>query len=112
MAGGPSPSVRPARDDAFWEALAARPWRRVRWRRPSTGGILADGPPAEGPPAEGPPADACCVAYGLPIHRAGTYYVRPAYTDGQSWLSQQGYDEMVRRTAGRRATRRTGRRPA
>lgn len=93
------PSVRPAHDDAFWDALVARPWRRVRWRRTasSTG--------------EAPPADARCAAFDLPIHRAGTYYVRPAYTDGDAWLSQQGYDEMVRRTKGRRAARRTGRRP-
>ena len=89
-------SVRPVHDDAFWEALAARPWRRVRWRR-STG--------------DAPLADARCVAFGLPIHRAGTYYVRPAYTDGAAWLSQQGYDEMVRRTQGERAARRSGRRP-
>jgi hypothetical protein len=90
------PSVRPSHDDAFWEALASREWRRVRWRRTS---------------AEAPPSDARCIAYGLPIHRAGTYYVRPAYTDGAAWLSQQAYDEMIRRTAGHRATRRTGRRP-
>lgn len=81
-------SVRPAHDDAFWEALAAREWRRVRWRR-------------------GEASDATCVAFGLPIHRVGTYYVRPAYTDGAVWLSQQGYDEMVRRTAGHRASRRS-----
>jgi len=49
-----------------------------------------------------------CVAYGTPIHRAGTYYVRPAYTDGSDWLCQQAYDEMIRRTAGRRASRRSG----
>ncbi len=96
-----SPSVRPSHDDAFWEALASRTWRRVRWRRSPTG------PATDG----SPPPDARCVAYGLPIHRTGTYYVRPAYTDGEAWLSQQAYDEMVRRTAGHRATRRTGRRP-
>ena len=90
-------SVRPDRDDAFWQALAERPWRRVRWRRSRT-------PDA---PAEG----ARCVAFGRPIHRAGTYYVRPAYTDGADWLSQQGYDEMVRRAHRRRASRRSGGRP-
>lgn len=83
------PSVRPAHDDAFWEALAARAWRRVRWRRGEA------------------PTDAVCVAFGLPLHRAGTYYVRPAYTDGVDWLSQQGYDEMVHRTTGERASRRS-----
>lgn len=82
-------SVRPEHDDAFWEALASRVWRRVRWRRGEA------------------PTDALCVAFGLPLHRAGTYYVRPAYTDGAVWLSQQGYDEMVRRTTGGRASRRS-----
>ncbi len=84
------PSVRPAHDDAFWAALAAREWRRVRWRRHRS------------------PDGAACLAYGTPIHRRGTYYVRPAYTDGVDWLSQQAYDEMIRRTGGRRASRRSG----
>lgn len=46
-----------------------------------------------------------CVAFGTPIHRAGTYYVRPAYTDGERWLSQQAYDEMVQRTRAARPSR-------
>ena len=79
---------RPQPDDAFWASLAESVWRRVRWRR----GL-------------GPPGEARCAAFGLPLHRAGTYYRRPAYTDGTRWLSQQGYDEMIRRTAGRRASR-------
>lgn len=90
------PSVRPEHDDAFWDALAARDWRRVRWRRSRS--------------PEAPPEGAVCVAFGTPIHRRGTYYVRPAYTDGTDWLSQQGYDAMVRNTRGRRASRKTGRR--
>ena len=90
-------SVRPERDDAFWQALAERPWRRVRWRR------------ARSP--EAPPEGARCVAFGTPIHRAGTYYVRPAYADAGDWLSQQAYDEMVRRVRQRRASRRSGERP-
>ena len=81
--------LRPGHDDAFWAALAEARWRRVRWRK---GGA-------------GPPGDARCAAFDLPLHRAGTYYRRPAYTDGQRWLSQQAYDEMIRRTAGRRASR-------
>ncbi|WP_412067721.1 hypothetical protein [Rubrivirga sp. IMCC43871] len=85
--------VRPEHDDAFWQALAAREWRRVRWRK------------ARSPDA--PPEDAVCLAFGLPIHRTGTYYVRPAYTDGTDWLSQQAYDAMIRRTGARRASRRT-----
>ena len=88
------PSVRPEHDDAFWDALAARAWRRVRWRRSQT--------------PDAPPEGAVCLAYGTPIHRRGTYSVRPAYTDGADWLSQQAYDEMVRRTRGRRASRRSG----
>lgn len=85
-------SVRPEHDDAFWADLAARPWRRVRWRI----GL-----------GETPGADARCVAFGTPLHRASTYYRRPAYTDGTVWLSQQGFDEMTRRTTGGRAPRQT-----
>lgn len=81
------PSVRPAHDDAFWEALAQRPWRRVRWR-------AGDDAP-----------EGVCAAYGTPLHRRGTYYLRPAYTDGEAWLCQQAYDEMIRRTQRRRASR-------
>ncbi|HYE96233.1 MAG TPA: hypothetical protein VD962_08490 [Rubricoccaceae bacterium] len=79
-----------APDDAFWADLARRPWRRVKWRR-----TVAS------------PA-ATCLVYGTPIHRVGTYYLRPAYTDGAVWLSQRAYDEMVRRTKGPRASRRYG----
>ncbi|WP_412063258.1 hypothetical protein [Rubrivirga sp. IMCC45206] len=85
--------VHPEHDDAFWQALAEREWRRVRWRK------------ARSPDA--PPEGAVCLAYGLPIHRTGTYYVRPVYTDGTDWLSQQAYDAMVRKTGARRASRRT-----
>jgi hypothetical protein len=84
-------SARPAHDDAFWEALARRPWRRVKWRA------------HEAPPEAA--ATAVCAAYGTPLHRAGTYYLRPAYTDGEVWLCQQAYEEMVRRTQRRRASR-------
>jgi hypothetical protein len=89
--------VRPEHDDAFWEALAARPWRRVKWRA----GEVAP---------EAGASEAVCAAYGTPIHRPGTYYLRPAYTDGAAWLCQQAYDEMVRRTEGQRASRRYSRR--
>ena len=85
--------VRPDPGDAAWTALASASWRRVRWRQ----GLG--------------PAGAVCAAYGLPLHRAGTYYRRPVYTDGTRWLSQQAYDEMMRRTAGRRAPRQSGGRP-
>jgi len=40
--------------------------------------------------------DATCAAYQTPIHRTGTYYRRPAYTDGTVWLSQQAYDDLRR----------------
>lgn len=70
-------SVRPQVDDAVWADLAARRWHRTRWR---VG--LAEG--------------AICAAYGTPIHRAGTYYRRPAYTDGTLWLSQQAHDALRR----------------
>lgn len=82
------PETFPVHDDAFWEDLGKRTWKRVHWRR-STG-------------SEKIPA---CAVRGTPIHRKGTYYVRPAYTDGELWLSQQGFDELKRWTSGRRATR-------
>ena len=85
-----SAHVRPEHDAAFWADLAARPWRRVRWRLG-----VAD-----------VPAEARCAAFGLPLHRAGTYYRRPVYTDGAVWLSQRAFDEMTRQT-GRLPTRRT-----
>ncbi len=84
------PSVRPEHDDDFWAALAAREWRRVRWRAG-----VAD-----------VPAEARCAAFETPLHRAGTYYRRPVYTDGGAWLSQPAHDEMMRR-AGRPLTRQT-----
>ena len=83
---------RPDPGDAVWDALSESRWRRVRWRK----GL-------------GPP-DAVCAAFGTPLHRDGTYYRRPVYTDGSRWLSQQAYDEMRRRTAGERASRRSGER--
>jgi hypothetical protein len=85
-------TLGPTRDQAFWEDLASRRWRRVKWRR-----------------STGEPLEETCAAYGTPIHRAGTYYLRPAYTDGEFWLSQRAYEEMVRRTTGRRASRRYSR---
>ncbi len=91
------PSVRPDHDDAFWESLAEAEWRRVRWRTSRT--------------PDAPPEGAMCVAFETPIHRTGTYYVRPAYTDGERWLSQQAYDQMIRRVRQRRASRRSGERP-
>ena len=91
-------SVRPQHDDAFWEALARAEWRRVRWRRTRA--------------PDAPPEGAVCAAFGTPIHREGTYYVRPAYTDGERWLSQQAYDAMARRVRRGRASRRSGGRPA
>ena len=85
------PSVRPERDEAFWADLASREWRRIRWRTSRT--------------PDAPPDGATCVAFGTPIHKMGSYYVRPAYTDGSVWLSQQAYDEMVRLTRGERGSR-------
>ena len=67
-------------DPAFWAELAQHTWHRRRWRR-----------------TDGTPASERCWAYGTPIHRVGTYYIRPAYTDGTRWLCQQAYREMRRR---------------
>lgn len=80
-------------DEPDWNALAARRWRRVKWRRTS-----------------GESSTEVCAVFGTPIHRKGTYYLRPAYTDGELWLSQRAYEEMVRRTRGERPARRYGRR--
>lgn len=84
--------MRLHRDDAFWAGLARRPWRRVKWRR-----------------SDGEPPSEVCHAFGTPIHRPGTYYLRPAYTDGEVWLSQRAYEEMVRRTRGEAPSRRYSR---
>lgn len=86
--------MRRERDDAFWEALAERSWRRVKWRR-----------------SDGAPPSERCFAYDIPLHRPGTYYLRPAYTDGEVWLCQRAYEEMVRRTRGRTPSRRYSRPP-
>jgi len=81
-------SVRPEHDDVFWEALSKRSWRRARWHR-----------------TDGCATSEICFAYGKPLHRTGTYYLRPAYTDGEVWLCQQAYDEMIGRIEGHRASR-------
>lgn len=85
----PDPGAPPRHDDAFWADLAGARWRRVRLRK----------------------ADAICEVYGVPIHRAGSYYVRPAYTDGRRWLSDRGYAALRRRLGAGEPARRYGRRP-
>ena len=97
------PGARRDPGEAVWADLARRSWRRVRWRRAPAAPARASG--------GAPPEDAVCAAFGTPIHRVGTYYVRPAYTDGELWLSQQGYDALIRRTRHQRASRRSGERP-
>jgi len=82
-------------DDAFWAALAERTWRRVKWRRTS-----------------GEPTTETCAVFGTPIHRRGTYYLRPAYTDGEIWISQRAYEELMLRTTGQRPSRAYGTRPS
>ena len=90
---GAEPPGLPAHDDAFWADLGARRWRRAKWRGDT------DAP------------DAVCAVFGTPIHRAGTYYLRPAYTDGERWLSQRGYEALQARHGRTRPPRRYGRRP-
>jgi hypothetical protein len=80
-------------NDAFWAELAARPWRRVKWRR-----------------GREPAGQSRCAVFDTPIHRVGTYYLRPAYTDGEIWISQRAYEEMVRRTSDVPPSRSYGRR--
>ncbi len=82
------PSVRPEHEEAFWIALAGRQWKRVRWHR-SDGSVESE----------------TCIAFGSPLHRKGTYYLRPVYTDGKTYLCQQAYDEMIERVQGHRASR-------
>ncbi|HCR48121.1 MAG TPA: hypothetical protein PLL64_05865 [Rhodothermales bacterium] len=72
-----------------WEALAQTDWQRKKWRQNET--IYG----------------VCCV-YGTPIHREGTYYLRPAYTDGKRWMSARAYREMCLRI-GRHFSNRYGR---
>lgn len=81
-------SVRPEHDAAFWEELAGRSWKRIRWHR-----------------TDRSVETETCFAYATPLHRKGTYYLRPGYTDGEIWLCQQAYDEMIERVEGRRASR-------
>ncbi|MBL7980016.1 MAG: hypothetical protein JNN12_16885 [Bacteroidetes Order II. Incertae sedis bacterium] len=61
-----------------WETLAQANWHRKKWRRSEASCSI------------------CCV-YGTPIHYEGTYYLRPAYTDGQRWMSARAYREMCYR---------------
>jgi len=83
----------PAHDDAFWADLAAQPWRRAKWR------------------GDADALDAVCVVFGTPLHRTGTYYLRPVYTDGTRWLSQRGYEALQKRQGNEAPSRRYGRRP-
>ncbi len=80
--------MRLERDDAFWASLAGRTWHRVKWHR-----------------TDGARSTERCAAYDTPLHRRGTYYLRPAYTDGEVWLCQRAYEELVRRTGGRPSRR-------
>jgi hypothetical protein len=38
---------------------------------------------------------ASCVQCGAHLNRKDTYYVRPAYTDGELWLCSACYDRMT-----------------
>jgi hypothetical protein len=59
-----------------WIALSKRNWKRKRGRNVNDEIQL------------------CCV-FGTPIHRLGTYYVRPAYTDGELWMCKKAYQKML-----------------
>lgn len=56
-----------------------RTFRRTKWRR-----------------NEGEKNLARCMVCGLPIHRTGTYYVRPAYTDGIRWICSRDFRRLRR----------------
>lgn len=53
-----------------------RKWTRRRWRK-----------------RRGEPV-AQCIECGAHLNRKDTYYVRPAYSDGQVWLCSGCYDRM------------------
>ncbi len=73
--------------------LIQRNWTRRRWR--STG--------------KSDENDERCVVCDTAFNRPDTYYVRPAYTDGQSWICAACFDRM-KKDAGEEIDHRYGRR--
>lgn len=76
--------------DEVWASLYESKWRRRKWRQEQSDEIAT-----------------CCI-YGTPIHREGTYYLRPAYTDGIRWLSAQAFRDW-QKWMGKRADNRYSR---
>lgn len=73
------PSGRGEQGEELWARFARSVWRRKKWRQ--TG--------------EAPGRCALCA---LPFHRAGTYYLRPVYTDGTHWICRACHHALVLRT--------------
>lgn len=63
---------------ARWADLRAVRWRRKKWR-----------------PGSETSEDRRCVACGLVLHPAGSYYLRPAYWDGDRWMCVRCHHEMM-----------------
>lgn len=57
----------------------ARTWTRKRWRKRHGEDVVR------------------CASCGTTLNRADTYYVRPAYTDGEEWLCSGCYDRLTDR---------------
>ena len=55
----------------------ARKWRRRRWRKGEKDHVTR------------------CSDCGATLNRIDTYYVRPAYTDGDVWLCSGCFDRMT-----------------
>ena len=61
------------------EGSSARKWRRRRWRKGDKEAVQR------------------CRDCGSTLNRIDTYYVRPAYTDGDAWLCSGCFDRMTDR---------------
>ena len=74
-----------------WKQLSSRNWVRKRWRSDKE-------------------SDNHCSVCDAPFNRPDTYYVRPAYTDGEVWMCASCFDEM-NEAIGQGLDHRYGRRP-
>lgn len=59
------------------QSFSERKWRRKRWRKRRGEPVVR------------------CAACGVRLNRRDTYYVRPAYTDGEVWLCSGCYERLA-----------------